>query len=150
MTRFPIKYIPFLIIAMVLMISCRNGNSGTQRTSPDITAGTANQPLTTIQWIDSVKNIGRITEGEKVEITFRFRNTGNNPLVINNVVASCGCTVAEKPEQPVSPGKEGMVKAAFNSQGRTGTNHKTITVYSNTTEPTSQVSFDVEVLKSVQ
>jgi Protein of unknown function (DUF1573) len=109
-------------------------------------AGTPVNPVTTIQWVDSVKNIGKVSEGEKVEIAFKFINTGSHPLVINNVVASCGCTIAEKPEAPVAPGKEGYIKASFDSQGRIGSNHKTLTVYANTAEATYPLVFDVEVM----
>jgi hypothetical protein len=112
--------------------------------APAITAEA--KPVTTIQWLDSSKNIGKITEGEKVEITFRFKNTGDKQLVINNVMASCGCTVAEKPEKPIAPGETGIIKSAFNSTGRVGNNHKTITVYANTPEATHTVAFDVEVV----
>jgi hypothetical protein len=141
---------PLLALATLLTLSaCRSGNDKTAVPPVDnITAGTANRPVTTIQWLDSAKNIGRVSEGEKVEISFRFRNTGTNPLVVNNVVVSCGCTVAEKPEQPIAPGAEGSIKAAFNSQGRAGTNHKTLTVYTNTPEPTSLLNFEVEVVKA--
>ncbi len=112
-----------------------------------VISATEPPPATTIQWIDSARNVGKITEGEKVEISFRFKNTGDKQLVIQNVTASCGCTVAEKPDQPVSPGEEGIIKAAFDSKGRLGTNHKTITVYANTVPASHTVAFDVEVEK---
>jgi hypothetical protein len=140
---------PVLFAALLAATACKsNGEKSVAPRVDDITAGAANRPVTTIQWLDSTKNIGRISEGEKVEITFRFKNTGTNPLVVNNVVPSCGCTVPEKPEEPIAPGAEGMIKAAFNSQGRTGTNHKTLTVYTNTPEPTTQLNFEVEVVKA--
>jgi hypothetical protein len=141
-----------LISATALMaVACQSGNGTTATSSTRVNAeNKIEHPVTTIQWLDSAKNIGRITEGEKVEITFRFRNTGKNPLVVNSVVPSCGCTIAEKPEEPVAPGGEGLIKASFNSQGRTGTNHKTLNVYTNTPEATSLLTFEVEVAKAAQ
>lgn len=106
----------------------------------------APKAITTIQWVDSVKMIGKVSEGEKVEIAYRFINTGNNPLIIENVVPTCGCTVAEKPLEPIAPGKEGLIKASFDSQGRTGVNHKSITVYANTKEMIHPLVFEVEVI----
>lgn len=88
--------------------------------------------FTTIQWVDSVKDFGKIQEGQKLEVSFRFRNTGNKPLVIEKVQPSCGCTVAEQPTEPVSPGNEGQIKASFNSEGRIGVNHKSLLVTANT------------------
>lgn len=103
--------------------------------------------LTTILWLDSVINSGTVLEGQKLEVTFRFKNTGDKPLVIEDARPSCGCTVPVKPEEPIMPGKEGYIKAVFNSQGRTGANHKTITVHANTKPNTSHmVEFNVTVL----
>lgn len=86
---------------------------------------------TTVQLIDSVYNFGHVTDGDKVQYNYRFRNTGNKPLIIASAVASCGCTVPEKPEEPVKPGEVGFLKVVFNSKGRVGEVHKTITVTSN-------------------
>jgi hypothetical protein len=86
---------------------------------------------TTVQIIDSVYDFGQVTDGDVVEYSFRFKNTGTQPLVVTNVAASCGCTVPEKPEQPIKPGETGFIKAKFNSAGRVGTAMKTITVTSN-------------------
>ena len=86
---------------------------------------------TTVQIIDSVYNFGKVTDGEKVEYNYRFKNTGKNPLIITTATASCGCTVPEKPEAPVKPGETGFIKVVFNSQGRVGDVHKEITVVSN-------------------
>ena len=86
---------------------------------------------TTVQIIDSVYNFGKVTDGEKVEYNYRFKNTGKNPLIITTATASCGCTVPEKPEAPIKPGETGFIKVVFNSQGRVGDVHKEITVVSN-------------------
>lgn len=97
-------------------------------------SGAVNDPskFTSIQWIDSVKDFGKIQEGQKLEVSFRFRNTGDKPLVIAHVQPSCGCTVAEESNEAVAPGAEGQIKATFNSEGKVGTNHKTLTVTANT------------------
>ncbi len=73
---------------------------------------------TTVQLIDSVYNFGTITEDEKVEFSYRFKNTGTNPLVIFDAHASCGCTIPEKPEKPILPGETGFLKVVFNSAGK--------------------------------
>jgi hypothetical protein len=87
---------------------------------------------TTVQVIDSVYNFGNITEGEKVEFSYRFKNTGTNPLVILEAHGSCGCTVPEKPEKPILPGETGFLKVVFNSSGKRGHNEKDVTVSANT------------------
>ena len=104
--------------------------------------------LTTISWIDSVKHMGSVKSGEKVEIAFRFKNTGDQQLIVSDVIVSCGCTVAEKPQRPIAPGEEGVIKAEFNSTGRIGSNHKTISVHTNTPDGgISTLKFDVDVLQ---
>ncbi len=143
-----------LALLVLAMLSCQGHDKGNGILKPDgqriddPTAGSANRPLTTIAWLDSAKNIGRISEGEKVELSYRFRNSGNNPLVITSVSPSCGCTVAEKPEEPVLPGEEGVIKASFNSHGRVGMNHKTLMVNANIPDASYTLTFEVEVVKS--
>ena len=87
---------------------------------------------TSIRWLDSTKDFGTIPEGRKVEVSFRFRNTGASPLVITQVRPSCGCTVADQPNEPVAPGAEGHITATFNSEGHTGVNRKSLFVTANT------------------
>lgn len=107
--------------------------------------------FTSIHWIDSAKNLGKINEGQKVEIVYRFENTGTNPLIIQSAMPSCGCTVPEKPEAPIMPGKQGSIKAVFDSQGRPGANHKTIMITTNTHGTTNHVlSFQVDVVGNQQ
>ncbi len=105
--------------------------------------------FTTIQWLDSTfLDMGKVPEGRSVEVTFRFRNSGNRPLVISNVSASCGCTIPEKPEQPFAPGQEGTIRAKFNSQGHVGENNKSVYVNANTkTSTMSELKFHVTVEK---
>jgi hypothetical protein len=79
---------------------------------------------TTVQLIDSVYNFGTITAGEKVNYSFRFKNTGNKALIITEAHASCGCTIPEKPEKPIMPGETGIIKVSFNSQGKMGHQEK--------------------------
>ncbi|HVG12594.1 MAG TPA: DUF1573 domain-containing protein [Flavisolibacter sp.] len=104
--------------------------------------------FTQIQWVDSVhQDLGKVKEGSLVEITWRFTNTGNRPLIISNVSAGCGCTVAEKPEEPIAAGKEGVIKAKFDSKGRMGTQMKDVYVAANTGDVPQKLSFAVEVEK---
>lgn len=91
----------------------------------------ASKDTTTVQIIDSAYNFGKVTDGEKVEYSYRFRNTGTKPLVVVQATASCGCTVPQKPEKPILPGEIGFIKIVFDSKGRVGEAHKTITVESN-------------------
>jgi hypothetical protein len=111
----------------------------------DITAGSANQPITTVSFKDSILHKGKIKEGEMLTVEFEFTNTGTEMLIIKNVTASCGCTIPEKPEEPIAPGNTGKIKATFDSRGRAGMNQKVITVVANTKETIHTLIFDVDV-----
>jgi len=70
-------------------------------------------------------------ERGKVSHTFEFTNTGGEPLIINNVRSSCGCTVTDWSKKPIQPGEKGYIKATYNASHRPGKFTKTITVSSN-------------------
>jgi len=78
------------------------------------------QPKGTAQFVDSVFEFGNIKDGDVVQHTFRFKNTGNGPLTIAKVSASCGCTTPEWTEDVIPPGGEGKVVATFDSKGKGG------------------------------
>lgn len=111
-------------------------------------AAAKSRVLTEVQWLDSSKNFGRITEGQKLSVSFRFRNSGPAPLVIESVKPSCGCTVADYPKQPIPPGGEGEITGEFDSNGREGLQQKEITVMSNTPGGQHQLQFQVNVVKN--
>ncbi len=67
-----------------------------------------------------------------VTCDFVFTNTGNKPLVINQAVASCGCTASEYTKTPIMPGKNGVIRVTYNGTNRfPGAFKKAITVRSN-------------------
>ena len=104
--------------------------------------------LTTIQWLDSTyHDMGKLKKGTELEISFRFKNTGNKPLVIADVTAGCGCTIPEKPTEPYAPGKEGVIKAKFDSKNQSiGEHRKNVTVTANTLPETIHtLTFRVDV-----
>lgn len=78
-------------------------------------------------------DFGTFTESNPiVKCTFTFTNVGDGPLVIHQVVASCGCTVPEYTQEPVMPGKTGTIQVTYNGTGRyPGHFQKSITVRSN-------------------
>lgn len=81
-------------------------------------------------------DFGTVEEGEKAEKTFTFKNTGNQPIILSNVRASCGCTTPNWTREPIMPGQSGKIEVSYNSAGRPGAFNKTITITSNATEAT--------------
>lgn len=127
-----------VLIGFCILSTFFSCNIRSSKNTPDRGANNKNQQLndsTTVQVIDSIYNFQKVTDGENVVFSYRFRNTGKNPLIISSATASCGCTVPEKPEEPVKPGETGFLKVVFNSKGRVGTVHKEVAVVSNAYPP---------------
>jgi hypothetical protein len=119
----------FLILGFLYSCNIRNENvSGNEAEAMKLHS---RNDTTSVQLIDSVFAIGKIKEGENASFSFRFKNTGQKPLVISSANASCGCTVPEKPEQPIMPGETGFIKVVFHSKGRIGPIQKEVQVVSN-------------------
>ena len=147
------KIFSILLGSSLLLAACNSNNATTGNTTEATTVTTpvANGATnaTSIQWLDSThQDLGRINEGQVVEISWRFKNTGDKPLVISNVSASCGCTVPDKPEKPIAPGGEETIRAQFDSKDRVGPQHKDVYVEANTSgSPSTKLSFSLEVVK---
>ena len=121
-----------LLIAFVIglgigQISCDNRQQG------ESSKATAAAKMPRISFDQKgIYDFGSLTEGDTVEHTFAFTNTGEFPLIINNITASCGCTTPEWPREPVAPGAKSSVRVRFNSRGKSGEQNKTITIFANT------------------
>ena len=64
-------------------------------------------------------NFGTFSEKSPVvTYTFTYTNVGEQPLVINQAVASCGCTVPEYTKTPIQPGEKGEIKVTYNGAGK--------------------------------
>lgn len=76
-------------------------------------------------------DFGKITQGEKVAHSFKFRNQGEAPLVISNANPSCGCTVPNYPKKPIAAGETAYIDVVFDSEGRMGQFNKSVTLMAN-------------------
>lgn len=100
-------------------------------------------PLAEFEKIDH--DFGTIGEGQKVTFTYKLKNTGQAPLIIQKAEPSCGCTVPDWSRNPIPVGGTGFVKAEFDSNGKGGINNKTITVTANTWPKTTTLRFKAMV-----
>lgn len=64
---------------------------------------------------EETHDFGKVKQGVPVTYNFEIKNISDKPIVIANATASCGCTVPEKPEQPIEPGKVGLLKVQYNA-----------------------------------
>lgn len=102
-----------------------------------------------ITWEKSTHDFGDLVQGDKVEHTFKFKNTGNEPLIITNVQVTCGCTTPRGwARDPIAPGQAGEITVAFNSLGKYGKQEKVVTIVSNAANPQgAQILFSANVLE---
>jgi hypothetical protein len=91
-----------------------------------------NAPKSKINFENMEYDFGTINEGDIVEHTFTFTNTGESPLLIEKATASCGCTVPKWPNDPIPVGKTGEIQVRFDSKNKPNQQIKTITITANT------------------
>ncbi len=102
-------------------------------------------PLPTIEFETEDFDFGTINEGQVVEHTYKFKNTGEAPLIIQNAQPSCGCTAPDWSKEPIPAGGTGFVKASFDSNGKPNMQNKTITVTTNAWPTTKIIRFKAMV-----
>ncbi|MCC5919490.1 MAG: DUF1573 domain-containing protein [Cyclobacteriaceae bacterium] len=92
-------------------------------------------------------DFGQIIEGEVVEHTFRFTNTGEAPLIIEKATASCGCTVPDYSKDPIAPGGTGEILVKFNSRNKVGKRSNVVTINANTYPSVKRLTIKSDVVK---
>ena len=92
----------------------------------------AQTPVLTFE--EETIDYGVIEKGADGLRIFKFTNTGDAPLVIEDVRSTCGCTVPKKPTGPIAPGESSTIEVKYDTK-RVGPIRKTISVYSNASEP---------------
>ena len=102
-------------------------------------------PLPVAEFERADHDFGTINEGQKVSYTYKVKNNGEAPLIIQNAAPSCGCTVPEWSKEPIPVGGSGFVKAEFDTNGKTGIQNKTITVTANTWPKVTTLRFKAMV-----
>lgn len=103
--------------------------------------------MTTMDISPKTFDFGDIAKETPVSTFFKITNTGDKPLIINDTRASCGCTVPQKPEEPILPGESYDLEVTFTSNpGQEGTAiNKTITVSGNIDEGSQTVNIKANV-----
>ncbi|PHK22397.1 hypothetical protein VF12_38325 [Nostoc linckia z15] len=129
-----------VMASLAVTVSCKENaalkiDDATAKKAELAHAEAGKMPVIKFETIDH--DFGTIAEGQKVEYTYKFTNTGTGDLVINNAKASCGCTVPDYTKTPVGPGESGEVKVVFDSSGKGGMQQKTVTITANTEKETT-------------
>lgn len=99
------------------------------------------------KFVEETHDFGKIPQGKPVTYEFKFTNTGDTPLIITSVEASCGCTVPKYSSTPVKKGETGVITATFNAAAVAPFN-KVITVKSNARTPVKTLYIKGEVISA--
>ena len=116
--------------------------------SASANAGNDKDKVPVFQFEEETHDFGTITDGEKIQYAFKFKNVGTGDLVIRSANGSCGCTVPEWPKEPIPPGGSGVINITFDSSGKTGAQNKSISIISNTVPNTKTLYITGDVLKA--
>jgi len=136
-----------LLIA-VLMVSCGSDEG-------KISTGLVNNPASAtgntsgkepkIEFKALEHDFGKMIQGEQVSFTYKFKNTGNAPLIISAVEKTCGCTDIRYPKVPIKPGEEGSISITYDSKGHKGFQNKRVIVKANTNPSETILRFKARV-----
>lgn len=148
------------LLAVLLLLSACSGQNGAPATEKSIqeirsegpirnadiirNPVSANDPIDTVNvakitFDEKAYEFGEVAEGEVVEHTFSFTNTGKAPLIIQGARSTCGCTVPSWPEGPIAPGETGSLHVRFDTKNKKSRQVKPVTVTANTYPATTQV-----------
>lgn len=145
-------------IVFIGLISCnQNQGEGEKNQEDALSTELVNNPssaegeegaekMPTMEFTQKAIDFGEISQGEKVKQRFRFKNTGKSDLIISDAKGSCGCTVPSWPRQPIRPGQEGEVEVVFDSNGKSGRQHKTVTLVANTVPNKTVIALKGDVI----
>lgn len=147
------KVVILFFLSLSVVVSCKTDNNQQGQVTTDIIQNpvTASgdikaEGLPAIRFEKTEHDFGAIIEGEIVEHTFNFTNTGGSDLVLTKVSASCGCTIPKYDTSPVAPGEQGKIVVSFNSENRKGNQSKTIKVLANTQPNLTELKITANIL----
>lgn len=137
----------YLIVIGALALTSCTSNGSNETLSPDVivnpvsASGETDTTMVAAMDFDEILyDFGTISQGEKASHTYTFTNTGKVDLVITTAKGSCGCTVPDYPRQPIAPGESGEIEVVFNSEGKSGKQHKKIYIVANTNPETNTLA----------
>ncbi|MES2849552.1 MAG: DUF1573 domain-containing protein [Bacteroidota bacterium] len=116
------KQIKMIAIIAIASVSFMSFTVGKKQSTADFAYNIAK-----INWIKESHDFGEIAQAKPVTVEFAFTNTGDEPLLIADVVPSCGCTASDYSKEPIAPGKLSKIKITYNAAS-VGSFAKTITV----------------------
>ncbi|HLX92106.1 MAG TPA: DUF1573 domain-containing protein [Puia sp.] len=113
---------------------------------PAVNASVAESKSDMLKLLETTHDFGKIPQGRPVTYVFEIMNTGSDPLRLENVQASCGCTTPEWTKDPIAPGATSKIRVGFNAHAE-GRFIKNVTIFYNE-KKTKVLTISGEVYKS--
>jgi hypothetical protein len=127
------KRLSFILLTMIVSISCVMAQQNTQGGSAKFTSTT--------------HDFGKVAEEVgTVSCEFTFTNVGKKPIILQDIRTSCGCTTPSYTKDPILPGKKGTIKVSYSTTNRVGGFDKKITVFTNEPDTVYSLIIKGEVL----
>ena len=124
-----------VILSIGLMLCVAVGASAQEAVTPN----PVNPNAAKFKFESEVVDYGTIEHNADGNRIFKFTNVGKEPLIISNIVGSCGCTTApDWPHEPIKPGASASIKVHY-ATDRIGQFEKTVTITSNAETPSKVV-----------
>ncbi|MGE5355198.1 MAG: DUF1573 domain-containing protein [Deltaproteobacteria bacterium] len=138
-----IHFLSYLFFSLTISYSCKQGNEDafSKAVTTDLSAevqiptkgGKVDQTkMAKIEFKELLFDFGKVKEGQVVEHSFKFKNTGSKDLLLLYHESACGCTVPDFSKDPYSPGKGGEITIKFDTKGKQLSQTKKIKIFSNT------------------
>jgi hypothetical protein len=131
-----------LLLLLIIFNACGEKVQQPTTTNGTIPISAINNPRTaegeadlsslgTLTFEDTLHVFAPAKEGDVLSYSFKYTNTGKQPVLINEARTSCGCTVPEYKKDPIAVGETGEIAVKFNSEGKQGFQHKKVSILSN-------------------
>lgn len=139
------KKLSLILLTLVMAVGFASAQGADKQTKA---SKTTKAPKAT--FAKTVHDFGKVKEDDKTATTtFKFKNEGNAPLIIQRVQASCGCTTPDYTKEPILPGKEGTITVTYSTVGRVYAFDKSVTVFSNVPDEIYTLRIKGEVVKDI-
>ncbi len=146
----------FIIVLAVQLafVGCDNRKSGSseQVAAPETEASVSEEAnsgeaaaLAEFSFEEKSHDFGTLNAGDVVTHVFKFTNSGEAPMLIQDIRTTCGCTTPEYTKEPIGPGETGEITVQFNSKGKAGVQNKNITIFANTKNGSDVISIQCVV-----
>lgn len=139
------------VLPLIWVLSACGGQNGSRVPSDSLEVKEVQNPeLEAVMLFDTLEHdFGTIIEGERVVCYFDYVNSGSSELLITSVEASCGCTTPGWSSEPLKPGERESMELIFDASGRSGVQRKVVTVRSNASNESVQLTIRANIINGV-